>query len=131
MGKRGRIYNTFDAHRLLHWAEGQGPGQQRALKEKLFEAYFTQGDNPSDRDVLVRVAGEAGLDPEQARTVLDADAYADDVRQQRILLAARRHPLGAGDHHQRASPDFRRPAARGVRAGLRQLAQQEETTAAA
>src|SRR5690242_8701334 len=44
MGKRGRIYNTFDAHRLLHWAEEQG--RQLALKEKLFEAYFTKGENP-------------------------------------------------------------------------------------
>jgi predicted DsbA family dithiol-disulfide isomerase len=62
MSKRGRIYNTFDAHRLLHWAEGQGPGLQRALKEKLFEAYFTKAKIPSSHDVLVRVAGEAGLD---------------------------------------------------------------------
>jgi predicted DsbA family dithiol-disulfide isomerase len=79
MDKRSRIYNTFDAHRLLHWAEGQG--RQRALKEKLLEAYFTKGDNPSDHAVLVRLAGEAGLDEEGARQVLASNAYADEVRQ--------------------------------------------------
>ena len=40
MSKRGRIYNTFDAHRLLHWAESTG--KQKALKEALFAAYFTE-----------------------------------------------------------------------------------------
>jgi predicted DsbA family dithiol-disulfide isomerase len=79
MDKRGRIYNTFDAHRLLHWAEGQG--HQKALKEKLFEAYFTKGENPGAHEVLVRVAGEVGLDQEQARQVLASNAYADEVRQ--------------------------------------------------
>jgi predicted DsbA family dithiol-disulfide isomerase len=76
---RNRIYNTFDAHRLLHWAEGQG--RQRLLKEKLFEAYFTKGENPGAHDVLLRVAGEAGLDQQAARQVLESNAYADDVRQ--------------------------------------------------
>jgi predicted DsbA family dithiol-disulfide isomerase len=79
MSKRGRIYNTFDAHRLLHWAEGQG--RQQALKEKLFEAYFTKGENPGAHDVLLRVAGEVGLDVEAARQVLASNAYADEVRQ--------------------------------------------------
>jgi predicted DsbA family dithiol-disulfide isomerase len=79
MDKRGRIYNTFDAHRLLHWAEIEG--KQKALKEKLFETYFTKGENPGDHDVLVRVAGEVGLDQEQARQVLASQAYADEVRQ--------------------------------------------------
>jgi predicted DsbA family dithiol-disulfide isomerase len=79
MDKRGRIYNTFDAHRLLHWAEAQG--RQKALKEKLFEAYFTGGENPGAIDVLLRVAGEVGLDQEAARQVLASNAYADEVRQ--------------------------------------------------
>lgn len=79
MGKRGRIYNTFDAHRLLHWAEGQG--RQQALKEKLFEAYFTKGEDPSSHEVLLRAAAEAGLDVEQASQVLASDSYADEVRQ--------------------------------------------------
>jgi predicted DsbA family dithiol-disulfide isomerase len=125
MSKRGRIYNTFDAHRLLHWAEGQG--QQRALKEKLLEAYFTQGDDPSSHDVLVRVAGEAGLDPEQARTVLESNAYADEVRQQEYnwqragirsvpaIVINERHLISGGQ-----PPEVFEQA-------LRQLAQQEET----
>ncbi len=41
-GRRSRIYNTFDAHRLLHWAEGEGAGKQRALKHALLDAYFTR-----------------------------------------------------------------------------------------
>jgi predicted DsbA family dithiol-disulfide isomerase len=81
MGRRGRIYNTFDAHRLLHWAEGQGPGCQKALKEKLFEAYFTKGENPGSHEVLLRVAGEVGLDQDAARQLLESNAHADEVRQ--------------------------------------------------
>jgi predicted DsbA family dithiol-disulfide isomerase len=79
MGQRGRIYNTFDAHRLLHWAESQG--QQLALKEKLFEAYFTKGEDPSSHEVLLRLAGEVGLDVQQARSILESNAFADEVRQ--------------------------------------------------
>jgi predicted DsbA family dithiol-disulfide isomerase len=79
MGARGRIYNTFDAHRLLHWAESQG--QQKALKEALFEAYFTKGENPGAIEVLVRVAGEVGLDQDAARQVLASTAYTEEVRQ--------------------------------------------------
>jgi predicted DsbA family dithiol-disulfide isomerase len=81
MDKRSRIYNTFDAHRLLHWAEGQGAQQQLALKEKLLNAYFTQGLDPSNHDVLLDAAGEAGLDVQQARAVLESNVFADDVRQ--------------------------------------------------
>ena len=60
MDKRSRIYNTFDAHRLLHWAEEKG--LQPALKKALFKAYFTDGQDPSNHEVLVRVADEVGLD---------------------------------------------------------------------
>ena len=58
MDKRGRIYNTFDAHRLLHWAEAEG--KQVALKKALLKAYFTDGENPSDPALLVRVAASVG-----------------------------------------------------------------------
>jgi predicted DsbA family dithiol-disulfide isomerase len=78
MQKRGRIYNTFDAHRLLHWAEGEG--KQKALKEALFTAYFTQGRNPSDHAVLVDIAKSAGLDPVRAAQILASDEYAPEVR---------------------------------------------------
>jgi len=80
MGARRRIYNTFDAHRLLHWAEGEG--RQHELKQALFKAYFTDGQDPSDTALLVRVAGEVGLDTARARQVLDSGEFADEVRQQ-------------------------------------------------
>ena len=73
-----RIYNTFDAHRLLHWAGIVG--KQAALKRALFEAYFTLGQNPGDHDVLVAAAEKAGLDGAKARDVLDAGLYGGDVR---------------------------------------------------
>jgi len=76
---RSRIYNTFDAHRLLHWAELEG--RQSELKQGLFTAYFTDGRDPSDREVLVEVAAQAGLDPERAREVLATDLYAREVRE--------------------------------------------------
>lgn len=73
-----RIYNTFDAHRLLHWAAEQG--QQAAVKMQLFDAYFTQGRSPADHDVLVDAAVAAGLDGSAARAMLASDLYADAVR---------------------------------------------------
>jgi len=83
MGKRSRVYNTFDAHRLLHWAELEG--RQLELKRALFAAYFTAGRNPSDREVLVDLATQAGLDPARAREVLESGRYADDVREREQL----------------------------------------------
>ncbi|WP_215406204.1 DsbA family oxidoreductase [Janthinobacterium sp. JC611] len=80
MDKRGRIYNTFDAHRLLHWAGIEG--RQKALKMALFDAYFTQGQDPSSHAVLLAVAGKVGLDPVKAAEVLASNAYADEVRAQ-------------------------------------------------
>lgn len=80
MNKRSRIYNTFNAHRLLHWAEIEGGGKQAALKEALFKAYFTDGRDPSDADVLVEVAASVGLDADRARAILASEEYAADVR---------------------------------------------------
>jgi predicted DsbA family dithiol-disulfide isomerase len=80
MDKRGRIYNTFDAHRLLHWAGLEG--RQKQLKMALFDAYFTQGQDPSSHEVLLKVAGDVGLDTAKAAEVLASDAYADEVRAQ-------------------------------------------------
>jgi predicted DsbA family dithiol-disulfide isomerase len=79
MSRRGRIYNTFDAHRLLHWAEEEG--RQRDLKMALFEAYFTNGEDPSSHEVLARVAGEVGLDEAQATSILASNEYAGEVRE--------------------------------------------------
>jgi predicted DsbA family dithiol-disulfide isomerase len=75
---QSRIYNTFDAHRLLHWAEIEG--HQSALKHALFDAYFTDQQDPSNHDVLVAAAEKAGLDPEAAREVLTSGRYAEEVR---------------------------------------------------
>jgi predicted DsbA family dithiol-disulfide isomerase len=77
-GEQSRIYNTFDAHRLLHWAGIVGG--QAALKRALFDAYFTNGQNPSDPDTLVAVAETAGLDGAEAREVLTTGRYAQEVR---------------------------------------------------
>lgn len=77
--KRGRIYNTFDAHRLLHWAEKEG--RQRELKHALFRTYFTEGQDPSNHEVLTRVAGSVGLDAAKAREILASDTYAAEVRE--------------------------------------------------
>ncbi|WP_019143410.1 DsbA family oxidoreductase [Noviherbaspirillum massiliense] len=79
MDKRGRIYNTFDAHRLLHWAELEG--RQQELKHALFEAYFTDGKNPGDHEVLVELATRVGLDAARAREILSSGMYADEVRE--------------------------------------------------
>jgi predicted DsbA family dithiol-disulfide isomerase len=80
-GGRSRIYNTFDAHRLLHWAELESPAKQKVLKETLFTAYFTDGQSPASHDVLVKAAVSAGLDEARAREVLASDDYADEVRE--------------------------------------------------
>ncbi|MBR7619623.1 DsbA family oxidoreductase [Phenylobacterium sp. 20VBR1] len=77
-GPESRIYNTFDAHRLLHWAGIVGG--QAELKRALFDAYFTNGQSPADHDTLVAVAEIAGLDGAQAREVLASGRYADEVR---------------------------------------------------
>ena len=77
-GEGFRIYNTFDCHRLLHWALGEG--RQRALKHALFEAYFTDNRDISDADVLAEVAAGVGLDEGRAREILAGDEFADVVR---------------------------------------------------
>jgi predicted DsbA family dithiol-disulfide isomerase len=82
-----RIYNTFDAHRLLAWAESSG--MQQALKRALLEAYFSEGQNLANPDVLVAAAEKAGLDGAEARAVLASDRFADDVRQEEHLWQSR------------------------------------------
>ena len=79
MDKRTRTYNTFDAHRLLHWAGIEG--HQLELKHALLKAYFTDGENPSKHDVLARLCCESGLDAKRAREILDSDEYAANVRE--------------------------------------------------
>ena len=78
MSEESRIYNTFDAHRLLRWAGTVG--RQQELKLALFKANFTDGANVSDHGVLVDAAAAAGLDGDQAREVLVSGRYAEEVR---------------------------------------------------
>jgi len=82
VGRGSRVWNTFDAHRLLHWAGLQDGARALALKQALLRAYFSDGENVSDREVLVRIATNAGLDAGEARRVLDSGEYADEVRAQ-------------------------------------------------
>lgn len=77
-GERKRVYNTFDAHRLLHWAKSEG--KQVALKLALLQAYHTDEKDPSDRGVLIDVARSVGLDAEKTRDILKSGQFADEVR---------------------------------------------------
>lgn len=79
---RGRIWNTFDAHRLLHWAEEEGqPGQQHALKKALLAACHTRSEAMGHHDVLLACAREVGLDEVRAKAILASDEFAQDVRE--------------------------------------------------
>jgi predicted DsbA family dithiol-disulfide isomerase len=85
MDKRSRTYNTFDAHRLLHWAGLEG--HQLELKHALLKAYFTDGEDPSAPEVLVRLCGECGLDGQRAREIIGSDEYAAEVRERERFYA--------------------------------------------
>ncbi|MGY3039778.1 putative DsbA family dithiol-disulfide isomerase [Rhodanobacter sp. TND4EL1] len=87
MDRRSRVYNTFDAHRLLHWAELEG--RQLALKQVLLRAYFTDGEDVSAHATLLRLAGEVGLDVERARAILAGDEFAVEVRTQEAFFQNR------------------------------------------
>ena len=78
---RGRIWNTFDAHRLLCWAGQEDPPRQHALKKALLVAYHGHAESPADHEVLLRVVQEVGLDIERARIILASDEFAQDVRE--------------------------------------------------
>jgi predicted DsbA family dithiol-disulfide isomerase len=79
---RGRVYNTFDAHRLLHWAGEQGAKAQRDLKMALLEAYHGQGRVMEDHAVLLDAVQAAGLDRAAAQEVLASERYTAEVRAQ-------------------------------------------------
>jgi predicted DsbA family dithiol-disulfide isomerase len=85
-GRRDRTWNTFDAHRLLHWAGLEG--RQLPLKMALLQAYHRDGENVSDHEVLARIAREAGLDEAGARAVLATDAHAAAVRERERFYQA-------------------------------------------
>ena len=80
-GGRGRVYNTFNAHRLLHWAESQGAGAQHALKKAFLDAYQGRAECVEDPEVLLAGVATAGLDVTAARAVLASDAHTLEVRE--------------------------------------------------
>lgn len=83
MEKRTHAYNTFSAHRLLYWA-GQS-GKKEQLKRALFSAYFTDGLNLGDHGVLRRLAGEVGLNVEEADQILQTGAFTKEVRAEEAI----------------------------------------------
>ena len=122
-GTRSRVWNTFDAHRLLCWAEGQGPDRQRALKHALLTAYHGQGRDPSDPEVLLDLVGQAGLDVERARQILAGDEFARAVREREqfwqgagihsvpAIVIDRRHLISGGQPPEVFEDALRRIAA--------------------
>lgn len=95
---RDRIYNTFDAHRLLHWAglPENVSGEQHALKKNLLAAYFTHGQSPELHQVLLGAAKAAGLNVERAEAILSSDEFTDEVRErQRFYTSAGIHSVPA------------------------------------
>jgi len=123
MERRGRIYNTFDAHRLLSWAEGEG--RQRDLKMALLEAYFTRCEDPSNHDVLLKAVDSAGLDRTTAARILASDEYADEVREREqffqragvrsvpAIIINQRHLISGGQPPEVFEQALREIAARG------------------
>ncbi len=99
LGGRGRTWNTFDCHRLLHWggeldeaasqASPEKPSHiQAQLKKEMLKAYFTEGKNPAAREVLLAIADRLGLDSSRAAAILDSDEYAAEVRARQHFYAS-------------------------------------------
>lgn len=78
-GERKHVWNTFDAHRMLHWAGIEGRGL--ALKRALLRAYHAEGRNPGAADVLVELAAATGLDPGRAKAIVEGREFEAEVRE--------------------------------------------------
>ena len=78
---RSRTWNTFDAHRLLHWAAVEAPQRQLPLKRALLVANFSEGRNIGDHPVLAAIAADVGLDARRAQAILASGTYAAEVRE--------------------------------------------------
>ena len=85
---RGRVYNTFDCHRLLHWAlhEVSAPAQQ-CLKKELLITYFTLAISLDDQQNLLDAVARAQLDVARAKEILDSDLFAAEVRESEAYYA--------------------------------------------
>ena len=77
--------NTFDAHRVIQLARAHG--LQAEAQERLFGAYFSEGLPISDRETLVELASSVGLDPDEVRSMLEGDRFADEVREDELTAA--------------------------------------------
>lgn len=73
-----RVANSFDAHRLVHLAGSSGRAGQ--VKEALLSAHFERGQDIADREVLVGIAADAGIDEDDARAMLGSERFAAEVR---------------------------------------------------
>lgn len=89
MTEQSRIWNTFDAHRLLHWAHQVAPDRQLTLKMALFKAHFTDGRNISDAGILTEIAESAGFDRAEAAEILASSCYVNEVRTSEQLWQSR------------------------------------------
>lgn len=76
--RMARTPNTLDAHRLIHWAGIEG--RQTAVVSALFRAYFTEGRDIGDREVLANIAGVCEMDPDMVARLFESGADADDIR---------------------------------------------------
>ncbi|MGH6646744.1 DsbA family oxidoreductase [Aquabacterium sp.] len=85
---RGRIYNTFDAHRLLHWAGVEHGDRQLALKKALLVACHRDRQSMESHEVLLAVVQQAGLDTTRAQSILGSGEFAEDVRAQEALYTS-------------------------------------------
>ena len=101
MEGRGRTWNTFDCHRLLHWAvelgnDEAGNSIQHRMKKEMLKDYFTDGKNPADRAVLLDAVDRLGLDTARAAAILDSDEYTAQVRaRQRFYHSQEIHSVPA------------------------------------
>ncbi len=90
LGGRGRTWNTLDCHRLLTWAESLGADAngvsiQHKMKKAMLESYFTEGNNPASRDILLGIVNRFNLDAVRAAAILDSDEYIAQVRAQQAF----------------------------------------------
>jgi predicted DsbA family dithiol-disulfide isomerase len=101
MEGRGRTWNTFDCHRLLHWAgelgsDAQGNSIQHLMKKEMLKSYFTEGQNPASREALMGVVNNLKLDTTRAAAILDSDEYSAQVRaRQRFYHSQEIHSVPA------------------------------------
>jgi predicted DsbA family dithiol-disulfide isomerase len=133
MEGRGRTWNTFDCHRLLHWAgelgqDVSGNSIQHLMKKEMLKSYFTEGQNPASREALMGVVNRLKLDATRAAAILDSDEYTAQVRaRQRFYHSQEIHAVPAVIINDRHLISGGQPAAVFENA-LRQIAAAHEST---